>query len=114
MKEFLKDSILYRQLLEDSGSGASFAEYSLTGVLIREIIASDPDMTEDGVTTLYFFPGMSRCTDDAGNECGMPWPKYGDLAVLHAGDESERVLRVAEAGYFNGERGIGHIRLKLR
>jgi hypothetical protein len=114
MKDFCRDTILYRQLIDDSGTGASFADYTLTGVLVREVFAVDPDMTEDGTTTLYFFPGMSRCTDASGHVCGMPHPGYGDLAVLHAGEDRERTLRIAEAGYFTGDRGIGHIRLKLR
>ena len=114
MKEFIRDSILYRRLMEDGGRGAVYKDYGLSGVLVREVFAVDPDMTESGVTVVYFFPGMSRCTDETGAECRMPMPKYGDMAVLRIGSEEERVLRVAESGYFTGERGLGHIRLKLR
>lgn len=32
MKDFCRDTILYRQLIDDSGTGASFADYTLTGV----------------------------------------------------------------------------------
>ena len=114
MKEFMKDCIRYRRLVEDHGSGAVYEDYALDGVLVREVFAVDPEMSESGVTVVYFFPGMSRCTDKNGGECRMPMPKYGDTAVLRVGSEEERVLRVAEAGYFTGERGLGHIRLKLR
>lgn len=110
MKDFIRETIIYRKLTD----GETFADYTLTGVLVREVFAADPDMTEDGVTTVYFFPGMSQCTDENGAECPMPRPQYGDLAVLHSGSGDERVLRTAEAGYFAGEHGIGHIRLKLR
>jgi len=82
--------------------------------MVREVYAVDPDMTQDGVTTVYFFPGISRCTDESGHDCSMPRPGYGDLAVLHSGEDGERTLRVGEAGYFTGDDGIGHIRLKLR
>ena len=114
MKEFLRESVIYRQFSGDSGCDAVYTDYRLDGVLVREIFAVDPDMTEDGTTILYFFPGKSRCTDTGGGVCGMPYPKYGDLAVLRDGTENSRVLRVAEAGYFAGGEGLGHIRLKLR
>ena len=110
MKDFIRETVIYRKLTD----GETFADYTLTGVLVREVFAVDPDMTENGVTTVYFVPGKSRCTDADGEECPMPVPKYGDLAVLHGGSGDERILRVAEAGYFAGEHGIGHIRLKLR
>lgn len=112
MNKFCRDTILYRQLIRKNGE--SFADFTLSGVLVREIFAADPDMTEDGTTTVYFFPGMSRCTDSNGRDCEMPLPKAGDLAVLHAGGAHERTLRAAEAGYFTADGGIGHIRLKLR
>ncbi len=114
MKDFLRETILYRRLEEDHGKGETYADYMLSGVLVREVFAVDPDMTEDGVATVYYFPGVSRCIGENGADCRMPAPKYGDMAVLHSGSDGERVLRVAEAGYFAGENGLGHIRLKLR
>ena len=114
MTEFLKDSVRYRSFLRDSDDDAAYEDYTLTGVMVREVFVTDPDMTEGGTTTVYFFTGLSTCTDSSGNVCGMPCPKYGDLAVLRAGTVEERCLRVAEAGYFTAGGGLGHVRLKLR
>lgn len=115
MTEFLKDSVIYRRFVEDSDDGgAVYEEFGLTNLLVREVFAVEPEMTESGVTTVYFFPGKSGCADENGNVCGMPCPKAGDLAVLHRGTENERTLRVAEAGYFTSDSGLGHVRLKLR
>ena len=108
MTEFLRDSVCYRAFVRDRMEEAVYDDYTMDGVLVREAFAVDPDRTENGLTTVYFFTGMSTCTGSDGKVCGMPYPKHGDLVVLRAGTESERVLRVAQAGYFTCD-GAGEI-----
>lgn len=110
MTEFLTDKVRYRSYMADHAEDAEYEDYTLANVMVREVFAVDPDMTEDGTTTVYFFTGLSTCTDLSGNECAMPYPKYGDVVVLG----SHRTLRVAEAGYFTAHGSLGHVRLKLR
>ena len=114
MTDFLKDRIVYRKFLSDDGKDAVYEDYTLGGVLIREIFAADSEMVQDGTAIVYFFPSVSICTDKNGTPCSLPRPKSGDLAVLQAGTEDERILRIGEAGYFTGGGSLAHIRLKLR
>ncbi|MBQ8186619.1 MAG: hypothetical protein IJ037_07075, partial [Clostridia bacterium] len=108
MTGFLTDKVKYRSYLMDHAEEADYEDYTLTNVMVREVFAVDPDMTEDGTTTVYFFTGLSTCTDASGNACRMPYPKYGDVVVLG----NYRTLRVAEAGYFTADGDLGHVRLK--
>lgn len=112
---FLNGQAIYRQFRSDSADySADYRDLTLTGVWVREIFAADPEAVENGVTILYFFPGQSVCTDENGREVVFPRPRSGDLAVLHAGTEDERVLRVAEAAYYTGVAVGPHVRLKLK
>lgn len=117
MRQFGKDRLEYRHFLgdgEEHGYAAAYAVYELTGVFIREVFGVDPGQTEEGVTTVYFFPGRSRCVDASGTKTELPRIGGGDVCVLRAGQADERCLRVAEAGYFLTRQGIGHVRLRLR
>jgi len=117
MREFGKDRLEYRHFLgdgEEHGYAAAYEVYRLSGVFIREVFGVDPGQTEEGVTTVYFFPGQSHCFDSDGTETELPRIGGGDVCVLRAGEADERCLRVAEAGYFLTRRGVGHIRLRLR
>lgn len=115
MNGFLNGKIEYRRFLgEDEGYAAKYAVYTLTDVLVREIFAVDEDMRKDAGVTVYFFPHRSKCTDENGTICTLPRPKYGDLCVLRAGCEDECITRIAEAGYFAGSAGAGHIRLRAK
>ena len=112
---FLNGQALYRQFCGDNADySADYRNLTLTDVWIREIFAADPEAVESGVTILYFFPDQSACKDEDGCEVAFPRPKSGDLAVLHAGTEDERVLRVAEAAYYPGAQANPHVRLKLK
>ncbi len=112
---FLNGCAVYRQFREDlSDYTADYRELTLDGVWVREVFAADPDGVESGSTVLYFFPGQSGCYDENGSTAAFPRPKNGDLVVLHADTEDERVLRVAESGYYMGSAGNSHVRLKLK
>lgn len=116
MSGFLNGAIEYRSFLgEDENYAAKYAVYKLSGVLVREIFAVEPEMERDAGVTVYYFPNRSTVKNENGEVCELPRPKYGDLCVLRAGEADECVMRVAESGYFGGVSGnAAHIRLKCR
>jgi len=110
----LNSTVEYRSFIEDVGYEAKYKSYFLEGIAIREVFASDTDMTSRGTTTVYFFPDKSKCIDENGIQCDFPHPRYGDRCVLRQGEANERSLLVVEAGVFTGEGALSHVRLKLR
>ncbi len=111
------DTALYRAFRGDiAGWCADYEDFGLTGVLIREKRAADPERPEDGETLLWFFPGRSSCAD--GNGWAAPFPRYtpGDLVVLRPGEANERILRVEAADdASDSPAGVAsHVRLTLR
>ena len=111
------DTALYRSFRGDAaGWDADFEDFSLTGVLVRERRASDPERPEDGTTHLWFFPGRSACADGEGHPAPPPAYRAGDLVVLRAGEADERVLRVeaADNAQASPASGAAHVRLTLR
>lgn len=115
MKGFCGACIEYRSYLgEDENYEAMYTKYNLDGAAVREVFAVDEEAVDKNSVTVYYFPERCRCTDSAGNYVSLPRPKGGDLCVLRPGYEDERVLRVAEVGYFTGSSDMTHIRLKLK
>lgn len=116
-QRFLCDNAEYRRFIGDgqeSGYVAEYESYTLSGVMVREHRAIDQENLSVGTATLYFFPQISSCTDAEGNVTGLPEYRGGDLCVIHSGGGGERVLRVAEAGYYDDAAdGLCHVRLKL-
>lgn len=107
----------YRRLIGDGadrGYMAEYESYELSGIMVRRTAAYDPENVNSGAATLYFFPAISKCTDSNGNEAQLPEYNDGDLCVLLDANGSKRVMRVAEAGYFDDvSKSLSHIRLKL-
>ena len=107
----------YRKLIGDGADRGYMAEYesfALSSVMVRRVSANEPGGVSSGGTTLYFFPWVSKCTDQSGAEVSFPEYKDGDLCVITDSDGSKKVMRVAEAGYFDDiSKSLSHIRLKL-
>ncbi|MBE6616516.1 MAG: hypothetical protein E7627_01020 [Ruminococcaceae bacterium] len=107
----------YRKLMGDGadrGYLAEYESYALSSVMIRRISANEPEGVSSGGATLYFFPSVSKCTDQSGTEVSFPEYKDGDLCVITDSDGSKKVMRVAEAGYFDDvTKSLSHIKLKL-
>ncbi len=115
MSGFCGESIEYRSYLgEDGDYNAVYAKYTLDGAAVREVFAVDEEAVDKSGVTVYYFPERCRCTDSDGNYVSLPRPKGGDMCVLRQGCENERVMRVAEVGYFTGSAEMTHIRLKLK
>ena len=115
MRGFVDCTVEYRAYIgEDGDYNAVYSKYTLEGVAVREVFAIDENAAETGSVTLYYFPERCRCIDSSGTRVAFPRPRGGDICVLHAGGEDERVLRVAEVGYFTGASDLTHIRLKLK
>lgn len=115
-ERMLNGTAEYRSFLGDGADRGYVAEYEafdLSSVMIREKTATDPENKRGGETLLYFFPAVSKCTDRNGETTGLPPFKHGDTCVIPTGN-GERVMRVAEAGYFDDvSDGRSHVRLKL-
>ncbi len=109
---FLKENARYRQFIGDGAERdhvAEYEDYYLSEVGIREADAWDADNRQVGVTVLYFFPSVSKCTDEMGNDVPLPRCARGDICLI-----GDRRLRVAEAEYFTeGGEGLCHVRLSL-
>lgn len=99
---------------EDDDYNAVYKKYTVDGAAIREIFAVDEESVEGCGVTVYFFPNRSRCTDSEGSRAAFPRPKAGDLCILRSGEDDERIMRVAEIGYFTAAGDSSHIRMKLR
>lgn len=111
------DKAEYRSFAGDGANwGAQYARYALSGVLLREKWASEPEKPEDGDTLLYFFPDESVCRDERGAQVPLPRAKAGDLVCLRQGTREERILRVRESFFCFESPGGGaaHVRLTLR
>jgi len=104
----------YHAFLGEGEDGRGrWARYRLSGVLVRERFSSDPELTETGESTLYFFPGRSVCVDEAGEDAPLPRSKPGDLMKLSLPDGTCRTLRVREAAFYDGgSLGLSHVRLR--
>ena len=115
MSGFFEGSLEYRSYIgEDEEYNAVYRTYNVDGAAVREIFSLDEDAVEGSAVTVYYFPDRSRCVDFDGSRTAFPRPKSGDLCVLRAGQDDERVMRVAEIGYFTGAGESSHIRLKLK
>ena len=116
-EKMLTGAAEYRSFIGDGadrGYIAEYESYTLASVMVRRISANEPEGVSDGGVTLYFFPWISRCTDKNGAEVSFPEYKDGDLCVITDSCGSKKVMRVAEAGYFDDvSKSLSHIRLKL-
>lgn len=115
MSGFFEGSLEYRSYVgEDEDYNAVYKKYTVEGAAVREIFALDEDAVEGGGVTVYYFPDRSRCIGSDGSRAAFPRPKSGDLCVLRSEEDDERIMRVAEIGYFTGAGKSAHIRLKLK
>lgn len=115
MGGFFEGSLEYRSYIgEDEDYNAIYRTYNIYGAMVREIFSLDEEAVEGSAVIVYYFPARSKCVGADGSCTTFPRPKSGDICVFRVGQDDERIMRVAEIGYFTGTGKSTHIRLKLK
>ena len=115
IESLLTDSVVYRSFRGDCAYyDAETKDYTLGNVMVREVFSSDDDFVRDGTNTVYFFRGVSSCTDADGQSADFPPFSPEDRCILHPGTADERVLRVAASKPYRGVTVPGYVRLTLK
>lgn len=109
---FLTGSARYRRFLGDGAEGeytAEYDEYSLDRIGISETEGWDGEGRDNGQCALYFFPAVSTCRDELGEDTALPRSRRGDVCVIDG-----RQMRVTGAEYCRGgSESICHIKIML-
>ena len=111
---FVRDRVVLLKYRPDLAAAVpEYDRYALERVMVREIFAADPDAVEKSGAVVYFLDRVSVCRGMGGEVTSLPQLSKGDMVLLHEGTDAEAVMRVSEAGYFNGET-LAHVRIRLK
>ena len=90
-----------------------YEKYTLSDVVVREKFECAQSGVGNSEAVLYFISGRSYCKNELGIQCPLPMPRADDVVFMNFGTDSERVYKLAEAGYFIGLGDVEYTRLKL-
>lgn len=111
-ERFLTKSARYRRFLGDGGERdhlAEYADYYLDKVGIKESDGWGEAGEHEKKSVLYFFPAVSTCRDELGEESVLPRCDKGDTCIIDG-----RELSVTEAEYcLGGSEALCHIKIGL-